>query len=84
VEVADDGTLVLKGDANPTDDSTSAPADAVQGIAALRVPVLGSPALWSSDGRPAPLIATAVGLIGLAVGASLFRPDQPARTGPSE
>jgi signal peptidase len=27
VEISDDGRLVLKGDANPADDSTSAPAD---------------------------------------------------------
>ena len=81
VEISDDGRLVLKGDANPADDSTSAPADAVRGIAALRVPALGMPAVWLSEDRSAPLVATAVGLIGLGVGASLFRPDQPGPAG---
>jgi signal peptidase I len=82
VEISDDGRLVLKGDANAADDSTSTPADAVRGIAALRVPTLGLPALWLSEGRAAPLVATAVGLLGLGVGATLFRPDQlgPATT----
>jgi len=46
VKLNDDGTLVSKGDANHSPDSTPVPPEAVDGMARLRVPWVGLPTLW--------------------------------------
>jgi signal peptidase len=45
-----DGSLVTRGDANPTADSTAVPARLVRGLPRLRVPYVGLPAVWWADG----------------------------------
>jgi signal peptidase I len=46
VDRATDGTLVLKGDANPQPDSSHVPVADVLGLAVIRVPFVGRPAYW--------------------------------------
>jgi signal peptidase len=50
-EISDDGTFVTKGDANQSKDSTPVPLDNVTGVARLRVPVIGLPAVWLRNGQ---------------------------------
>jgi signal peptidase I len=58
IRVNPDGTLMLKGDANTTADSTPVPRSAVHGVAVLRVPLIGHPTIWRAQGRSLPLAAT--------------------------
>jgi signal peptidase len=51
VKVNTDGTLVTKGDANQTEDSTPVPTANVTGVARLRVPLIGLPAVWLRNGQ---------------------------------
>lgn len=51
VRVADDGTLVTKGDANPTDDSQHVSVDAVRGMGRLLVKWVGLPIVWAQTGQ---------------------------------
>ncbi|WP_433205553.1 signal peptidase I [Dactylosporangium sp. CS-047395] len=51
VAVQPDHTLVTQGDANAAADSTPVPAGDVTGVARLRVPWIGLPALWWRDGH---------------------------------
>jgi signal peptidase I len=62
-----DGTLRLRGDANPAPDSSPVDADAVRGVAVLRVPLVGLPAVWAADRRWSPLGLTAATMLALAV-----------------
>lgn len=57
-EVASDGTLRTKGDANPSPDSSPLHPDAVRGIGVLRVPWIGLPVVWARTGELAPLALT--------------------------
>ncbi len=75
VEVLPDGSLVTKGDANPSADSTPVGADAVLGLARLRVPLVGLPRLWGSTGELWPLAAWAAGTA-LAVLAAATDPSR--------
>ena len=68
------GMLTLKGDANQRADSAPVPTGAVHGVAALRVPWIGSPLVWVQEGRRQLLTGAATVLAGLAVGAWCYRP----------
>lgn len=41
-----DGRLVLRGDANPTEDSTPVDPRAVHGVGSVRVPYVATPIMW--------------------------------------
>jgi signal peptidase len=51
VKMNDDGTLVTRGDANQSEDSTPVPRENVVGVARLRVPMIGLPAVWLRNGN---------------------------------
>jgi signal peptidase len=51
IEINPDGTLKTKGDANQSADSTPVPRENVTGVARLRVPVIGLPAVWLRNGQ---------------------------------
>lgn len=70
------GQLVTKGDANPDADSTPIDASAVHGVAALRVPVIGSPIVWVADHEGGKLAAGVVGLIALLAAACWFKAEE--------
>jgi signal peptidase len=55
-----DGTLVTRGDANASADSTSVAPAEVLGRGRLRVPGVGMVAVWSQQGRVLPLVAVAL------------------------
>lgn len=61
--VRPDGQLVLRGDANPTPDSTLVARSAVHGAGALDVPAVGLPVVWWNEHRFAPLALAAVALV---------------------
>jgi signal peptidase I len=67
VSFADDGSLVTRGDANPSNDSTNVPVADVQGLARLRVPYVGLPAQWRLEGRFGSIALSAAALAGAAV-----------------
>ncbi|HEX5740766.1 MAG TPA: signal peptidase I, partial [Pilimelia sp.] len=75
VKVRSDGTLVTKGDANRSRDSTPVPPQNVRGIARLRVPAVGLPVLWARQGEWAPLAAVVL-LFGIVV---FWQPPRPQR-----
>jgi signal peptidase I len=60
-----DGTLVTKGDANAVRDGLPVPPAAVRGVAKVRVPMIGLPKVWASDGNLLPLLA--LGILGMAL-----------------
>jgi signal peptidase I len=72
VRVNPDGTLTLKGDANAAPDSTPVPRSAVHGVAVLRVPLIGQPSIWRTQGQTLPLAATT--LLALSTGWIGLRP----------
>lgn len=63
-----DGRLVLRGDANAQPDSATVAPGAVRGIAFLRVPWIGLPAVWARTGRVLPVLVGA-GALGAAAAA---------------
>ncbi|GAB3300488.1 hypothetical protein GCM10027298_14480 [Epidermidibacterium keratini] len=65
VRTDDAGALILKGDANPNEDSSPVAPDAVQGVGVLRVPWIGLPITWAKDGNVIALGGVATGLAGL-------------------
>ena len=74
VRFDDNGSLVLRGDANPgTDSSPIAPA-AVHGVGVLRVPDIGLPVLWAHQNRWRPLGGLFMLLCGLVLLALIYRP----------
>lgn len=66
VGINDDSSIITRGDANQTADSTPVPLSAVRGAPRLRVPMIGLPALWVHD-RQWLRLGGAVGGIMLAV-----------------
>ncbi|MGL5866009.1 MAG: LamG-like jellyroll fold domain-containing protein [Dermatophilaceae bacterium] len=78
VERDDAGQLLLKGDANPRQDSTPVSPDAVHGVGVLRVPWAGVPVVWARTGQ-----WWGVGVLVLAVAAllALTTLDRPLRRG---
>lgn len=80
----DDGTLTTKGDANPAADSTPITRSAVLGVGYLRVPLIGTPVRWATDGNAGAL--TTLGAVLLAVTALAVIPavtDGRTPTGPA-
>lgn len=71
VSFDEEGRLVTRGDANQSDDSVHAEPSEVRGLAVLRVPWVGLPALWRVQGRHGVLALTAGVLVAAAVFASL-------------
>jgi signal peptidase len=70
VRINADGTLELRGDANRLSDSTPVQWSAVRGVALLRIPLVGWPAVWLQEGERVWLVLTAVvavaaGVLGL-------------------
>ena len=57
-----DGTLVTRGDANTSADSTAVTPDEVLGRGRLRVPGIGMASLWFQEGRLLPLVAVVLGM----------------------
>lgn len=57
--VEPDGTLRLRGDANPQPDRSTVVASAVHGIGVLRFPLVGLPSTWIRTGEWGALLATA-------------------------
>lgn len=51
VQIADDGALVTKGDANPTPDSQHVAMSEVQGLGRLLVRFVGLPVIWAQTGQ---------------------------------
>lgn len=51
VGVDSSGRLITRGDANPVDDSTPAPAGSVRGVGTLRIPYVGLPRVWWQEHR---------------------------------
>jgi signal peptidase len=51
VSFDDQGLLVTRGDANQSNDSAHVPATSVIGAAQVRVPHVGLPAYWRTEGR---------------------------------
>ncbi len=73
-----DRRLVLQGDANPQADSTRVDPARVHGVVALRVPVVGRPAVWAAEGRHAAVAAAAVLVLLLLAAAGWHRPENGA------
>lgn len=63
-KINDDGSLVTKGDANPSADLMPVPTQNVIGVAKLRIPWMGLPAVWFGSGRYGMVLLTLIGLIG--------------------
>ncbi|GIG27514.1 signal peptidase I [Cellulomonas marina] len=77
--VRPDGALVTRGDANGSDDGAPlAPAD-VRGVARLRVPLVGLPAVWARQGEAGRLVAVVAAAVLLPVAATLPVPSSPER-----
>lgn len=82
------GTIITRGDANRTEDSTPVPARNVRGVPRIRVPVVGLPVVWLRFGAPA--VVTYVGgalallllLALLSRGSRRPAPARSAQTGP--
>lgn len=71
IDRTDDGRLVLKGDANPQQDSSTIAVRHVFGVAVMRTPYLGLPLVWASRGQYGLVVAAIAGLAALAlIGAS--------------
>lgn len=80
VRFSPDGTLVLRGDANRTADSSPVARSAVHGVGALHIPFVGRPFLWAATGQSGPLVSTALALAALLALAFWWRPapaDEP-------
>lgn len=76
--IEEDGSLRLRGDANPVADATPVDPDDVHGVGVLRVPWIGLPGTWVRSGAWLDLVAALVATAAL-VGAS--RTDRTLRTG---
>jgi signal peptidase I len=89
VAVTDGGLLQLKGDANATPDGSLVDPAAVHGVGALRLPDLGLPVLWASQGRWLPVSGAVLALAALLGLALLHRgpddePDEPTTGAPAD
>jgi signal peptidase I len=75
VQVAADGTLVTKGDANPTNDSVHVPMSDVRGLGRLLVRFVGLPLIWLQTGKWLWLLLLVASLVGGAYVVSRDRED---------
>lgn len=73
VRVQDDGSVVTRGDANRSADSTPVPRADIVGLPRLLVPAVGLPAVWLADGDHAALVVAGVGLAVLVFAAGRWR-----------
>lgn len=75
---APDGGIVTRGDANADDDSSHVTAREVLGVGTLRVPLVGKPAVWAQQEQWAPVLVTALvilGVIALSLQSAIRRTD---------
>lgn len=75
---APDGGIVTRGDANADDDSSHVAARDVLGVGTLRVPLVGKPAMWAQQEQWAPVLVTALvvlGAIALSLQSAVRRTD---------
>lgn len=76
-KINDDATLITQGDANPSPDLLPVPEANVLGVAKLRIPWIGYPAIWFGQGRYGFALLSVVGL--LATTALAVWPDRTTR-----
>jgi signal peptidase I len=78
-----DGSLITKGDANATEDSTPVPPELVQALPRIRVPWIGLPVRWRHEGETPRIATAALATLGcvavLALGAPGDRREQRQR-----
>ncbi|GLY19462.1 signal peptidase I [Kineosporia rhizophila] len=65
--VNEDGSFTTQGDANPTADTAAVPAGNVLGVARLRVPWIGYPAVWLGEARYDLVAGTLASVIGMTL-----------------
>ncbi len=65
--VEEDGWLITQGDANPTADAGKVPVEDVVGVAKLRIPWIGYPAVWLGENRYDLVAMTLAGLVGMSM-----------------
>lgn len=65
VDMEDGGMMVTKGDANASNDSTPAAPSSVRGVGVLRIPMVGSFAMWAANGHWGIIIAGMAAVVGL-------------------
>lgn len=78
VQIAPDGTLVTKGDANPTPDSVHVPMSDVRGLGRLLVRFVGLPLIWLQTQEWLWLLLLVASLIGSAYVVSRDHEEEPA------
>ncbi|MCS6583133.1 LamG-like jellyroll fold domain-containing protein [Curtobacterium citreum] len=71
--IEQDGSLRLRGDANPTADRTAVSPDAVLGVGLLRFPGVGLPGVWVRDQSWSTLLLAAAAAAALVVAARADR-----------
>jgi signal peptidase I len=65
VEMQDGGMMVTKGDANASNDSTPAAPASVHGVGILRIPMVGSFAMWAGNGHWPIIVAAMAAVVAL-------------------
>lgn len=78
---APDGSIVTRGDANADDDSSHIAARDVLGVGTLRVPLVGKPAVWAQQEQWAPVLVTALVVLGAIALSLQSAVRQPGGTG---
>jgi signal peptidase I len=80
VRLNEDGTLVTKGDANPTEDSVAVPPESVTGLGRLLVQYVGLPVAWYLTGNWLGLLLTIAVTVGAVVATVVdYEPDNRSR-----
>jgi signal peptidase I len=80
ISINDDGTLVTKGDANPTPDTVAVPRDSVTGLGRLLVQFVGLPVVWYLTGQWLLLLLVIAVTVGAVVATVLdYEPDNHGR-----
>lgn len=77
IQIAADGTLITKGDANPTPDSVHVPMSDVRGLGRLLVRFVGLPLIWLQTQQWLWLLLLVASLIGSAYLVSRDHEDDP-------
>ncbi|GAB3256818.1 signal peptidase I [Kineosporia babensis] len=67
IQAVEDGHLITKGDANPTQDTAEVPIENLIGVAKLNVPKLGYPGVWFGQQRYDLVVLTLAGLIAMCL-----------------